>query len=146
MAVLVGTVIIRCELPNAEADALNRASSKIYTQTKVEYYRIYREHGIWLSAYKAEHLPDRYEIDGTGVLHVHSSIDATQQDFHTACKGAKAAKKVSQEVHYAKHNKFYRTTIWKSTGLQLQDGVLKLSWGRQSPPFYVALPPTFAPK
>ena len=47
-----------CHLNRAEAEALNRESGRLYTQTLVWHYRIYRRQGIWLSPKASERFGD----------------------------------------------------------------------------------------
>jgi hypothetical protein len=59
----------RCVLPRADADALNRESGRVYTQTLIWQYRIYRRKGIWLSPGASERLGD---FLSSTTLHAHS--------------------------------------------------------------------------
>lgn len=42
--------IFACHLPQAEADALDAGSGRVYLCTLVFHYRVYRRHGHWLFA------------------------------------------------------------------------------------------------
>ncbi len=54
-----------CNIHRAEADALNRASGKRYTQVMLFHWRTYRHTGHWLSQNGAERWNDR-PVPGTG--------------------------------------------------------------------------------
>jgi putative transposase len=127
---MIRTHSIPCTLPKAEADALNRESGRVYTETLVWHYRIYRRKGVWLSPGAAERLGD---FLSETTLHAHSR-DAAQQAFHQACKTAKACRAAGRDVRYPRKRKFYRTTIWKSTGIRVRDGVVLLARARGGEP------------
>ncbi len=131
------TVYFRCNLPKAAADALNRESGRIYTQVKVEHYRIYRQTGHWLSQYDAMRLNDFYNRQRQSFLHAHS-VDAAQEGFYKACKTAKANR--LDGANYPHRNKTYRTTVWKNTGIRRRGDVLLLALARGCEPIYVPLP------
>lgn len=126
-----------CRLSRQEADALNRESGRLYTQTLVWQYRIYRRKGIWLSPGASERLGDY--MSGT-TLHAHSR-DAAQQAFHKACKTAKSNRHLGAK--YPHKRKWYRTTTWKDTGIRLKDGRLLLARARGLEPVTVSLPERF---
>lgn len=135
---MIRTHTLPCSLPRTEADALNRESGRVYTETLVWQYRIYRRKGVWLSPGASERLGDALSPT---TLHAHSR-DAAQQAFHKACKTAKANRHLGAK--YPHKRKFYRTTIWKNTGIRVKDGRLLLSRARGLEPFSVALPPDLA--
>ena len=58
---MIRTYSFPCPLPKPEADALNRASGRIYTRALVEHYRVYRQTGHWLSPAGLEKLVDFYD-------------------------------------------------------------------------------------
>jgi putative transposase len=124
---MIRTHTLPCSLPKAQADALNRESGRLYTQTLVWHYRIFRRKGLWLSQGEAEKLGDFFSET---TLHAHSR-DAAQQGFYKACKTAKACRAAGREVHYPHQRKLYRTTIWKHTGIRVREGTLRLAraWG-----------------
>jgi putative transposase len=128
-------------MPRAEADALNRESGRIYTQVMVEQYRIYRKKGIWLSAKAQERYHDSLHAEQPRLLHAHS-IDAAQQGFGKACKTAKANR--AQGAHYPHKRKYYRTTVWKNTGLRREGRDLILVRARGLAPVCVPLPTPLA--
>ncbi|NNJ09141.1 IS200/IS605 family element transposase accessory protein TnpB [Chloroflexales bacterium ZM16-3] len=131
---MIRTHILECHLPRSEADALNRESGRVYTDTLVWHYRIYRRTGHWLSQGAAEKLND--SLSPT-TLHAHSR-DAAQQAFYKACKTAKATR--AEGGKYPHKRKFYRTTSWKATGIRAKDGRLLLARARGLEPVAVALP------
>jgi putative transposase len=138
---MIRTHTIPCDLPNAIADALNRASGAIYTQTLVTHYRVYRKRGQkkrhWLSQFAAMRLNDYLSRDTPPLLHAHSK-DAAQAGFYQACKTAKANR--DKGTKYPHKRKFYRTTIWKSTAIRRQTDRLLLSQAKRLPPIIVPLP------
>ncbi len=137
---MIHTIYFACHLPRSSADALNRESGRIYSQVLVEQYRIYRKKGIWLSPVAQERYNDFLNADQTPLLHSHS-IDAAQQGFPKACKTTRQARKAGlAEAKYPRKRKYYRTTIWKNSGIRLRDGYLLLSLARGTEPLEVALP------
>ncbi len=136
---MIRTVYFGCHLPRHTADALNAESGRIYTQVMVEQYRIYRKRGIWLSPQAQESLNDGYNAEQSALLHSHS-IDAAQQGFSKACRTARQARKIGEAAKYPHKRKYYRTTIWKNTGIRLKDGYLLLALARGMPPIRVELP------
>lgn len=135
---MIRTHLLDCHLPRNEADAVNRESGRAYTDTLVWHYRIYRRTGHWLSPGADERLNDSF---GPSTLHAHSR-DAAQQGFAKACKTAKANRHLGAK--YPHRRKFYRTTIWKATGIRLKDGGLLLARARGLEPVAVPLPPHLA--
>ncbi|MCG8347426.1 MAG: transposase [Chloroflexales bacterium] len=135
---MIRTHSFPCSLPRSEADALNRESGRVYAATLIWQYRIYRRKGIWLSPSASERLGDYLR---STTLHAHSR-DAAQQAFHKACKTAKVNRAIGGK--YPHKRKWYRTTIWKSTGIRVRDGRLLLARARGLEPVMVALPPALA--
>jgi putative transposase len=133
---MIRTHIFPCSLPRAEADALNRESGRVYSQTLIWQYRIKRRKGIWLSPGASERLGD-YLTSTT--LHAHSR-DAAQQAFHKACKTAKTNRGLGAK--YPHRRKFYRTTVWKNTGIRVKGTSLLLAHAKGLAPVVVSLPPT----
>ena len=137
---MIRTQLFPCALPKAEADVLNQESGRLYTRALVEHYRLYRHTGHWLSPAGLEKLVDCYDAqDGRErILHAHS-IDAAEQGFPKACQTAKANR--GQGAHYPHKRKFWRTTLWKNTGIrQCDDGALRLARARGLEPVVVMLP------
>jgi putative transposase len=133
----IRTIYFTSQLPREVMDALNRESGRIYTQVKVEQYRIYRKKGIWLSPNAQERYNDYLNSDAPRLLHAHS-IDAAQQGFNKACKTAKANR--HSGAKYPHRNKRYRTTIWKPSGIRIKDRCLILSLAKGLEPLSVPLP------
>ena len=131
---MIRTYLLPCHLPRADADALNRESGRIYTQTLVWHYRIYRRKRIWLSPAAAERLGD---FLSPTTLHAHSR-DAAQQAFYKACKTAKANRGAG--ANYPHKRKYYRPTIWKNSGIRVAGSTLLLARARGLAPVSVALP------
>ena len=135
---MITTQTIPCHLPRETADALNRESGRIYTDVMVHHYRAYRQSGHWMSPYGAQKWGDWRDRDGERVLHSHS-VDAAQDAFYKACKAAKACR--GEGARYPHKRKFYRTTIWKNTGIRKKGDALLLALARGCAPLIVALPP-----
>jgi putative transposase len=135
---MLRTVQFACTLPQDEADALNAESGRLYTDMLVCHYRIYRRKGVWLPPEQGERWEDQH--GGPTTLHAHSR-DAAQQGFYKACKTAKACQAAGLDTKYPYHRKHWRTTIWKTSGIRLHDGVLRLARARGLAPVPVALPP-----
>jgi putative transposase len=137
---MIRTIYFRCNLPRTTADRLNLESGRIYTQVLVDHYRIYRKQGVWLSSKAQERLNDGYNAQRQPLLHAHS-IDAAQQGFAKACKTTKQARKAGlAEAKYPHKRKRYRTTVWKNSGIRVQDGCLLLALARGNEPMRVELP------
>jgi putative transposase len=131
---MIRTRSLPCELPKAEADALNRESGRVYTETLVWHWRVCRRKDIWLRPGAAERLGD-FLSDTT--LHAHSR-DAAQQGFYKACKTAKACREAGLDVRYPHKRKFYRSTIWKNSGIRVRDAKVLLSRARGLEPIAFA--------
>lgn len=131
---MIRTHSLPCALPKAEADALNRESGRVYTETLVWHWRVLRHKDIWLRLGAAEKLGD-YFSDTT--LHAHSR-DAAQQGFYKACKTAKACQEAGLNPRYPWRRKVYRTTIWKNTGIRVRDGIVLLARARGLEPISFA--------
>jgi putative transposase len=136
---VIRTHIIPCLIPKSEADALNRASGRIYSGVVVEHWRILRKSNHWLSPGSAEKLSDYYTRTDTPLLHAHSK-DAAQQGFAKGIKTTRALRQAGIDAGYPRRRKFYRTTIWKNTGIRLRDGALILARARGLTPISVTLP------
>jgi putative transposase len=131
---MIRTHTLPCTLPKADAEALNRESGRVYTETLLWHYRIYRRKRIWLSQTDAEKLGDFFS--GT-TLHAHSR-DAAQQGFYQACKTAKACREAGLDIRYPHKRKDYRTSIWKRTGIRVRDGIVLLARARGLEPISLA--------
>ncbi len=140
---MIRTHMFPCSLPKAEADALNHESGRLYTRALVEHYRAYRQSGQWLSPKSLEKLVDFYDAQEgqERLLHAHS-IDAAEQGFPKACKTAKVNR--DGGAHYPHKRKFWRTTIWKNTGIRKTDDALMLALARGRSPLRVSLPSQLA--
>jgi putative transposase len=134
---LIRTHTIPCDLPRDRADALNRASGRIYTGVLVAHWRVVRHKGLWLSERSGTRWSDR-RTDAP--LHAHT-IDAAQQGFYKACAVTRALRKAGfTEVPFPYHRRKYRTTIWKNTALKRKGDILELSNGRRQEPIRIAIP------
>lgn len=132
---MIRTLSLPCQLPNKTTDALNRESGRIYTEVMIEHYRVYRNHAVWLNNPRMQKYHDRISQDS--FLHAHS-IDAAQEAFYKACKTAKANR--NDGASYPHKKKFYRTTIWKNTGIRKRGNHLLLALARGSDPIAFRLP------
>lgn len=138
---MILTQSFRAKQPRSLLDECNLESGRIYTKVMAVHWRIFRKHGIWLSQFDAMKLNDYLFPDTT--LHAHSR-DAAQEAFYKACKTIKALKKAGDmDARYPWKRKYYRTTIWKSTGIRVKDGVALLARARGLEPIKVALPVRF---
>lgn len=138
---MIRTYLYACHLPKVEADALNHESGRIYTRALVEHYRVYRQTGHWLSPFKLKQLVDFYDTqDGRArLLHSHTT-DAAQEGFPKACKTARECRKLGLDNRYPYKRKYWRTTIWKQTGIQPTASGLLLKRAKGQPPISVSLP------
>lgn len=135
---MIRTHIIPCDLPKPVCDALNMESGRIYTGVCVYHWRTYRKKNVWLSQYGAMKVGDFFREANR--LHAHS-IDAAQQGFYKACKTTREARKAGvKDAKFPHRRKRFRTTIWKSTGIRLKDGVLILSNGKGNRGIRIRLP------
>lgn len=132
---MIRTLILPCNLSSKVADSLNRESGRIYTEVMIEHYRVYRKHGVWLNSPRMQKYHDR--ISQESFLHAHS-IDAAQEAFYKACKTAKANR--DDGASYPHKKKFYRTTIWKNTGIRKRGNHLLLALARGNEPIAFRLP------
>jgi putative transposase len=107
-----------------------------YSDTLVGHYRVYRKQGVWLCENRGKALNDLRS--GTS-LHAHSR-DAAQEGFYRACKTARANR--HQGAKYPSRRKFYRTTVWKATGIKHEEVRLRLARAKGLTPILVPLPPT----
>ena len=123
---MIRTHILPCTIPRARADELNRSSGAIYTGVLVAHWRLVRKKGLWLS----EKSGTRWSDTRTDArMHAHS-IDAAQQGFYKACDVTRALRKAGiAEAKFPYHRKKFRTTIWKTSGIQRQGDILRLSGG-----------------
>lgn len=76
-------------------------------------------------------------ISQPSFLHAHS-IDAAQEAFYKASKTAQANR--GDGANYPHKKKFYRTTIWKNTGIRKRGNHLLLSLARGNEPIAFRLP------
>ncbi len=137
---MIRTHILPCHIPTQEADALNRESGRIYTGVVVEHWRAYRKSTKqWLSPTSEEKLSDFLTRYDTPLLHAHSK-DAAQQGFAKAVNTTRALRKAGTPAHFPHRRKYYRTTIWKSTGIRLSAGSLLLARARGLAPIGITLP------
>src|SRR5215469_3145918 len=137
-SVMLRTVQFTCSLPKTEADTLNAESGRLYTDMLVCHYRISRHKGIGLRPEQGERWEDRH--GGLSILHAHSR-DAAQQGCYTACKTAQACEQAGlATTKYPSHRKRWRTTVWKASGIRLQDGTLRLARTKRLAPVVVSLP------
>jgi putative transposase len=125
---MLRTAQFACSLPNADADALNAESGRLYPDMVACHYRIYRRKGVWLRPEQGERWQDAH--GGATILHAHYR-DAAQQGCSTFCTTARACKAagkaVGLDVQYPYHHQRWRTTRWKASGIRLRDGALQVA-------------------
>ncbi len=137
---MLRTHILPCHIPKQDADTLNRESGRIYTGVVVEHWRAYRKSAKhWISPGAEEKLSDYYTKDDQPLLHAHSK-DAAQQGFAKAAKTTRAMRKAGIDANFPHRRKYYRTTIWKSTGIRLSNGTMLLARARGIAPIQIMLP------
>jgi putative transposase len=134
---MILTRVFRATQPKSLLDECNRESGRIYTQTMVEHWRIYRNQGVWLSPGMDEKYND-FLYPTT--LHAHSR-DAAQQAFAKAVKTTHALRKAGfVDARFPHKIKYWKTTIWKNTGIRVREGVAFLARARGLEPIHVQLP------
>ena len=133
---LIRTHILPCRIPIEQADGLNRESGRIYTDVLVWHWRAFRRSEHWMSPYGAQKWSD---YRGTAGLHAHST-DAAQEGFYKGCTTTRALKKANIEARFPYRRKFFRTTIWKNTGIRRAGNFLSLSTGSKNPKITILIP------
>ncbi len=137
---MIRTYIVPCALPQAQADALNLASGRIYSGIVARHWRLLKKKALWLSEKALTKLSDLRLADKALAMHAHS-IDAAQQGFFKACKTTRALRKAGfPAANFPWRNKKFRTTVWKNTAIKCKLGHLELSIGAGSPKIKIALP------
>ncbi len=135
---MILTQTFRATQPRSLLDECNRESGRLYTQTMVEHWRIYRHTGVWLSRGMDEKYNDF--LSSTSSLHAHSR-DAAQQAFAKAVKTTHALRKAGyKDAQFPHKIKHWRTTVWKNTGIRVREGVAFLARARGLAPIRVPLP------
>lgn len=134
---MILTKVFRATQPKSLLDECNRESGRIYTETMVEHWRIYRNKRVWLSPGMDEKYND-FLYPTT--LHAHSR-DAAQQAFAKAVKTTHALRKAGfVDAQFPHKIKYWKTTIWKNTGIRVREGVAFLARARGLEPVRVQLP------
>jgi len=153
VSIMLRTVTTRCELNIEDASALNHESGVIYSQVMVTHWRAFRHSDHWIFDASAQKLNDWnnrpggkfFDMKGSTaakLLHSHS-IDAAQQGFPKACKTAKTNKAQGLPgVRYPYKRKWFRTTVWKITGIRQFEDHLLLSRARGLEPIRVSFTTT----
>lgn len=135
---MILTQVFRAAQPKSLLDECNLESGRIYTRTMVEHWRIYRKHDVWLSKFDDMKMNDFLFKETT--LHAHSR-DAAQEAFAKAVKTTHALRKAGfADAQFPHKTKFWKTTIWKNTGIRVRDGVAFLARARGLEPICVQLP------
>lgn len=135
---MILTQVFRATQPKSMLDECNMESGRIYTRTMVEHWRIYRKHEVWLSQFDDMYMNDFLFKETT--LHAHSR-DAAQEAFAKAVKTTHALRKAGfVDAQFPHKTKFWKTTIWKNTGIRVRDGVAFLARARGIEPIEVPLP------
>ncbi len=137
---MIRTQIIPCHLPQAEADAFNLASGRIYSGIVSRHWRLLKQKGLWLSEKSLTKLSDLRWTARDLPLHAHT-IDAAQQGFFKACQTTRALRKAGDvDAHFPWHTPKYRATIWKNTAIKQRGAILELSTGAGKPKLAIRLP------
>lgn len=135
---MILTQVFRAAQPKSLLDECNLESGRIDTRTMVEHWRIYRKHEVWLSKFDDMKMNDFLFKETT--LHAHSR-DAAQEAFAKAVKTTHALRKAGfADAQFPHKTKFWKTTIWKNTGIRVRDGVAFLARARGLEPICVQLP------
>lgn len=134
---MILTQVFRARQPKSMLDECNLESGRIYTRTMVEHWRIFRNKEVWLSAGMDEKYNDFLYPTS---LHAHSR-DAAQQAFAKAVKTTHALRKAGfSDAQFPHKTKYWKTTIWKNTGIRVRDGIARLARARGLDPICVQLP------
>ncbi len=135
---MILTKVFRATQPKSLLDECNKESGRIYTRTMVEHWRIYRKHNVWLSQFDDMYINDFLFKETT--LHAHSR-DAAQEAFAKAVKTTHALRKAGfPDAQFPHKIKYWKTTIWKNTGIRVWEGVAFLARARGLEPIRVQLP------
>ncbi len=114
----------------SQLDELARAAGELYSRTLVSFWRIVRQHSVWLSGYSMEkwHISDK--------LHAHTS-DAITQSFYASLKSWRTRRKTDPNSKPPKRRRWFYKVIWKSSAIKLKEGLLRLSNGKGNQPLIV---------
>ena len=135
---MILTQVFRAMQPDSILDECNMESGCIYTRTMVEHWRTWRKHEVWLSQLDDMHMNDFLFKETT--LHAHSR-DAAQEGFAKAAKTIHALRKAEfADAQFPHKTKYWKTTVWKNTGIRVRDGVAFLARARGLAPICVQLP------
>ena len=139
---MILTKVFRATQPKSILDELNRESGRVYSETMVEHWRVYRKHDVWLSPFTETKYNDH--LHPVTILHSHSK-DAAQQAFAKAVKTTHALRRTGDKNAKFPHKlKKYRTTIWKNTGIKVKEGTAILAKARGLEAILVDLPNNIA--
>jgi len=139
---MILTKVFRATQPKSILDELNRESGRVYSETMVEHWRVYRKHDVWLSPFTETKYNDY--LHPVTILHSHSK-DAAQQAFAKAVKTTHALRRTGDKNAKFPHKlKKYRTTIWKNTGIRVKEGTAILAKARGLEAILVDLPNNIA--
>lgn len=135
---MILTKVFKATQPKSILDELNRESGRVYSETMVEHWRVYRKHAVWLSSSGEEKYNDY--LHPATILHSHSK-DAAQQAFAKAVKTTHALRKAGfPKARFPYKRKFWKTTVWKNTGIRVEQGTALLARARGHEPVRVDLP------
>jgi len=91
---MILTKVFRATQPKSILDELNRESGRVYSETMVEHWRVYRKHAVWLSSSGEEKYNDY--LHPATILHSHSK-DAAQQAFAKAVKTTRGCARLAAQ-------------------------------------------------
>lgn len=114
----------------SQLDALSHASGQVYSQTSVFFWRTVRHKGIWLAP---KHLMRLIASDPEHLLHAHS-VDAAVQAFFAALKSWRKRRKTDPSARPPRRRKWYFKIEYKRSSMKMENGVLRLSNGRDNDP------------
>lgn len=115
---------------SSQLDALSHASGQVYSLTSVFFWRTVRHKGIWLAP---KHLMQLIASDPDHLLHAHS-VDAAVQAFFAALKSWRKRRKTDPSARPPRRRKWYFKIEYKRSAMRLENGVLRLSNGRDNDP------------
>ena len=114
----------------AQLDALAHAAGQVYTRTLVFFWRTVRKKGIWL---KPKSLMRLIPTDPDHQLHAHS-VDAAVQSFFAGMASWRERRKTDPNAKPPRKRKWYFKVEYKRSAMALNDGILRLSNGRENDP------------
>ncbi|MEM4204370.1 MAG: transposase, partial [Candidatus Methanomethylicaceae archaeon] len=124
-----------------KCEELSRIAGRIYSKTVSFVKKIHQRKGFWPS----EGTTQKHILRWAEGINIHThSKQALVQEYFEALRSYFENKKQNQNAKPPFRTRKYKTFVWKNTAVKLlEDGILKLSLGRNSEPLLV---PTKLPK